>query len=410
MVVIGDLPAAVRADRGAGVLAGTRHRRDRRASSGAKVRSPFDRFVEVALYEPEVGLLRVGPRRRAGPGRDFVTSPEVGSLFGACVARALDRCWHELGEPDPFVVIEAGAGNGRLARDVLRAQPACERRPALRARRGVGGAPRRAARAARARAARRGARARSRASRATTRPLPVAGPGPVFVVARRAARRSSSRAWCSPTSCSTTFRSGSRSATRRRVAGGARRARARPASSRRCSCRPTRATRARSTRSPTASPCVPGGAGCRSRVGSMRWIAACSRVLRHGTLIAIDYVDDAARAARARHRRRGCARIGPMRRGGPVLDAPGAQDITADVVREQLVHAARALGLHGRRATSRRPNGCAGSASTSSSRPAGGHGRRAPTSATSRPSPAGAGSSEASRAHRSRRASAPTAS
>jgi SAM-dependent MidA family methyltransferase len=57
------------------------------------------------------------------------------------VARALDGWWHELGEPDPFVVMEAGAGNGRLCREVLRAAPACapalryvlvERSPALR--------------------------------------------------------------------------------------------------------------------------------------------------------------------------------------------------------------------------------------------------------------------------------------
>ncbi len=70
-----------------------------------------------------------------------MTSPEVGPLFGACVARALDGWWRELGEPDPFVVMEAGAGNGRLCREVLRAAPACapalryvlvERSPALR--------------------------------------------------------------------------------------------------------------------------------------------------------------------------------------------------------------------------------------------------------------------------------------
>ncbi|MDQ1726243.1 MAG: hypothetical protein QOK14_288, partial [Frankiaceae bacterium] len=58
-------------------------------------------------------------------GRDFVTSPEVGPLFGACVARALDRLWDALEQPDPFLVVEAGAGNGRLAREVLRAAPAC---------------------------------------------------------------------------------------------------------------------------------------------------------------------------------------------------------------------------------------------------------------------------------------------
>lgn len=58
-------------------------------------------------------------------GADFVTSPEVGVLFGAVVARALDGWWRELGSPDPFVVIEVGAGRGRLATDVLRAEPEC---------------------------------------------------------------------------------------------------------------------------------------------------------------------------------------------------------------------------------------------------------------------------------------------
>jgi SAM-dependent MidA family methyltransferase len=62
--------------------------------------------------------------------RDFVTSPEVGSLFGALVARGLDQTWRRLGAPDPFVVVDAGGGRGRLLADILRAQPACT--PALR--------------------------------------------------------------------------------------------------------------------------------------------------------------------------------------------------------------------------------------------------------------------------------------
>ena len=41
------------------------------------------------------------------------------------VAEALDREWDSLGQPDPFVVIEAGAGNGRLAREVARSAPRC---------------------------------------------------------------------------------------------------------------------------------------------------------------------------------------------------------------------------------------------------------------------------------------------
>jgi SAM-dependent MidA family methyltransferase len=85
----------------------------------------FDLFMEVALYG-EGGFFSSG--HGAGrAGSDFITSPEVGSLFGACVARALDGWWRALDAPDPFLVIEAGAGTGRLARDILRAEPDCLR-------------------------------------------------------------------------------------------------------------------------------------------------------------------------------------------------------------------------------------------------------------------------------------------
>lgn len=84
---------------------------------------PFDAFVETALYGAG-GFFSSG--HGAGrAGADFVTSPEVGQLFGALLARYLDGVWEELGRPDPFVVVEAGAGRGRLAADVLAAAPAC---------------------------------------------------------------------------------------------------------------------------------------------------------------------------------------------------------------------------------------------------------------------------------------------
>lgn len=54
----------------------------------------------------------------------------MGPLFGAVLARALDSWWAALGTPDPFTVVEAGAGAGRLARDILAAGPRCA--PALR--------------------------------------------------------------------------------------------------------------------------------------------------------------------------------------------------------------------------------------------------------------------------------------
>jgi SAM-dependent MidA family methyltransferase len=87
---------------------------------------PLSEVLEVALYEPGVGFYETGGAagRRQG---DFVTSPEVGPLFGAVVARALDAWWRDLGEPDPYLVVEAGAGRGALARAVLEAGPACAR-------------------------------------------------------------------------------------------------------------------------------------------------------------------------------------------------------------------------------------------------------------------------------------------
>jgi SAM-dependent MidA family methyltransferase len=83
----------------------------------------FDTYVELALYGEAGFFTRARGAGRAG--RDFVTSPEVGGLFGALIARALDGWWRDAGEPDPFLVIEAGAGRGRLAVDVLASAPAC---------------------------------------------------------------------------------------------------------------------------------------------------------------------------------------------------------------------------------------------------------------------------------------------
>ena len=45
---------------------------------------PFDEVMELALYDPEHGFYATGGQ--AGRRGDFVTSPEVGPLFGAVVA------------------------------------------------------------------------------------------------------------------------------------------------------------------------------------------------------------------------------------------------------------------------------------------------------------------------------------
>ena len=89
--------------------------------TGAAV--PVEVFVDRALYGPG-GFYESGGRagRR---GASFVTSPETGPLFGAVVARALDAWWRAAGEPPEWVVVDAGAGPGTLARTVLAAEPDC---------------------------------------------------------------------------------------------------------------------------------------------------------------------------------------------------------------------------------------------------------------------------------------------
>jgi SAM-dependent MidA family methyltransferase len=89
---------------------------------------PLSDVVEAALYDPDHGFYSTAGRagRRGG---DFLTSPEIGPLFGLVVARALDAWWDELGRPARYTVVDAGAGTGTLARTVLAARPRCT--PAL---------------------------------------------------------------------------------------------------------------------------------------------------------------------------------------------------------------------------------------------------------------------------------------
>ena len=76
------------------------------------------RFMERALYEPGLGYYR---RSTPGPGRagDFMTAPEAHPVFGAALGRVAEVVWERLGRPDPFGVLEIGAGTGALALGLL---------------------------------------------------------------------------------------------------------------------------------------------------------------------------------------------------------------------------------------------------------------------------------------------------
>ena len=82
----------------------------------------FEQYMGLALYG-DGGFYQDGGK--AGRRGDFITSPEVGPLFASVVARYLDNCWNELGCPESFDVVEVGAGPGTLARGIFDAQPNC---------------------------------------------------------------------------------------------------------------------------------------------------------------------------------------------------------------------------------------------------------------------------------------------
>ena len=66
----------------------------------------FDQFMNEALYGA-YGFYTSGVGR-AGRRGDFITSPEIGPLFGTVIARALDAWWRDMGSPDDFHIYDVG--------------------------------------------------------------------------------------------------------------------------------------------------------------------------------------------------------------------------------------------------------------------------------------------------------------
>lgn len=80
----------------------------------------FAEFMEISLYHPELGYY-ARAAQKTGRAGDFFTSVDVGPIFGELLARQFSEMWRILSEPSfpSFDLVEAGAGNGRLARDIL---------------------------------------------------------------------------------------------------------------------------------------------------------------------------------------------------------------------------------------------------------------------------------------------------
>jgi SAM-dependent MidA family methyltransferase len=79
---------------------------------------PFSRYMELCLYDPELGYYSRN-ESQFGKAGDFYTSSDVHAVFGRLLARQFEEMWRVMGYPNPFLVHELGAGRGLFARDVL---------------------------------------------------------------------------------------------------------------------------------------------------------------------------------------------------------------------------------------------------------------------------------------------------
>jgi SAM-dependent MidA family methyltransferase len=79
---------------------------------------PFSRYMELCLYDPELGYYSRNAEQ-FGKAGDFYTSSDVHAVFGRLVARQFEEIWRGLGSPAKIEILELGAGRGLFAQDVL---------------------------------------------------------------------------------------------------------------------------------------------------------------------------------------------------------------------------------------------------------------------------------------------------
>jgi SAM-dependent MidA family methyltransferase len=87
-------------------------------AEGIRERGPitFAEYMETCLYHPQHGYYARADQR---PRRDYITSVDVSPIFGSLLARQFYEMWAQLGRPNPFWLVEAGAGSGNLAKRIL---------------------------------------------------------------------------------------------------------------------------------------------------------------------------------------------------------------------------------------------------------------------------------------------------
>ena len=96
----------------------TDHIRARIDEAGGSI--SFAEFMHHALYAPGLGYYTAGTTKFGEEG-DYVTAPEVSSVFGRVLARQCAEVLDQLDQLEGGVILEYGAGSGKLAVDMLAA-------------------------------------------------------------------------------------------------------------------------------------------------------------------------------------------------------------------------------------------------------------------------------------------------
>ncbi|MEQ9234716.1 class I SAM-dependent methyltransferase [Coleofasciculus sp. E2-BRE-01] len=81
-------------------------------------RISFAEYMDLVLYHPQQGYYATGAVNIGSEG-DFFTSSHLGHDFGELLAEQFAQIWDILGHPEPFTLVEMGAGQGLVAADVL---------------------------------------------------------------------------------------------------------------------------------------------------------------------------------------------------------------------------------------------------------------------------------------------------
>ena len=79
---------------------------------------PFSRYMELCLYHPTLGYYSRA-QQKFGKGGDFYTASDVHAIYGRLMARQFEEMWRAMDRPARLNIVELGPGRGLFAQDVL---------------------------------------------------------------------------------------------------------------------------------------------------------------------------------------------------------------------------------------------------------------------------------------------------